>query len=130
MENKLHPERFEELGPEFDAVEHLARAAHYLGQSTTETGARARGYIEQARRALHPVTLDIEAHKELADKREYRARNPQAVQAAGVDPRDAEMAQMRAQFAELAKRVAEYEAAPTTRVEGTLHIDGKTEPTK
>lgn len=117
MADKLHSERFEEIGPELDAVEHLARAAEALSRSGTETGARARAHLEQARRALHPTALDPEVHQELAQKRDARARGVQP--GTRSDPRDAEIAALKAQLAAL-------ETGPTVSV-GESKAEGKAE---
>lgn len=106
MTDKLHPERFEELGPEFDAVPFLAQAAALLAASSSETGARARGYLEQARRALHPAALDSEAHAELARRRDHRdtynaKKASEGGDGAVADAREAELADLRARLAAL-----------------------------
>ena len=100
MADKLHPERFEEIAPEIDAVQHLAFAAEALSRSSTDTGARAREYVEHARRSLHPAVLDPQVHEELAQKRDARARGVQPG-ARNADTRDATIAELRAKLAAL-----------------------------
>lgn len=81
---------FEDLGPEFDSVPFLAQAAEALALSPTNTGASARAYLEQARRALHPVVLDPDAQLELSAKRAERSER--ASRDPANDTRDTELA--------------------------------------
>lgn len=110
MADKLCGHRFEELGPEFDAVEHLARAAQALSSSSTSTGARARQKLDEVRRALHPAALDPECHTELAQKRARRASQqvvqapPAAALTAGPDPREAQVLALNRRLAEVEAR--------------------------
>ncbi len=95
---------FEELGPEFDSVPFLAQAMASLSQSTTSTGARARNFLEEARRALHPAALDPECHIELSAKRAERSeRASRDRQPAKPDDRDNELTQLREKIAALEK---------------------------
>jgi hypothetical protein len=69
MAGKLHPTRWKELEPEFEAFQHIKKADELLASSGTDTAGRARYFTEHGLRALHPATQDEEAHLELEQRR-------------------------------------------------------------
>jgi hypothetical protein len=107
MPNLLHPTRYRELLPEFEAADHLQAAKRLLEGSTS----RATGLVDEALRNLHPVALDPAAHKEMAEliaaERPSSTSKEQDVVVDGMGRSD--------EVAELRKRLAAYENAPTSK---------------
>jgi hypothetical protein len=63
---ELHPDKWPELTPQFEARALVERAVKLMAPCGDDTGAAARNLLERALRAFHPATCEPKACEEHA----------------------------------------------------------------
>jgi hypothetical protein len=106
----FHPTRFKEFEPELKAADQIGKALDALERCTTESGARVRLHLHNARAALPEVFAQPEARKELEQRLAGKYVDPDD-QPPPKSPAELELQRERDKNAELLKRIEAMEAA-------------------